>query len=49
MEISAVSATFLAIFPAFGLNFRSCFGDFCSFSYFSRNFSGLWAEFWMLF
>ena len=49
LEISAVSATFLAIFPAFGLNFRSCFGDFCSFSYFSRNFSGLWAEFWMLF
>ena len=44
-----ISATFLAIFPAFGLNFRSCFGDFCSFSYFSRNFSGFWAEFQELF
>jgi len=49
LVIFAVSATFLAIFPAFGLVFGSCFGDFCSFSYFSRNFSGFWAEFWVLF
>lgn len=34
MEISAVSATILEIFPAVLLSFGSCFGDFSSFSYF---------------
>ena len=34
LVISAVSTTFLGFFPAFGLGFGCCFGDFCSFSYF---------------
>jgi len=32
LEISAVSATFLAIFPAFGLNFGCCFKSFRDYS-----------------
>ena len=34
LGISAVSATFSRLFPAFWLGLGSCFGDFCSFSYF---------------
>ena len=34
LEISAVSATFLGIFPAVGLNLGCCFRDFSGFSYF---------------
>ena len=40
---------FLGFYPAYGLSLGSCFGDFSSYSYFSRNYSGLWAEFWELF
>ncbi|MFR5463240.1 MAG: hypothetical protein ACLTH9_09145, partial [Agathobacter rectalis] len=40
LGISAVSATFSQIFPAFGLGFGGCFRDFCSFSYFFSDFSG---------
>ena len=38
LGISAVSATFSQIFPAFGLGFGGCFRDFCSFSYFFTDF-----------
>ena len=38
LGISAVSATFSRIFPAFGLDFGCCFRDFCSFSYFFTDF-----------
>jgi hypothetical protein len=47
LGISAVSATFSQIFPAFGLGFGGCFMDFCSFSYFFTDFSGFWAGFWV--
>ena len=49
LGISAVSATFSQIFPAFGLGFGCCFRDFCSFSYFLTDFSGFWAGFRVLF
>ena len=42
--ISAVSATFLEIFPAVSLVLGSCFMDFSSFSYFFIDFSGSFAE-----
>ena len=41
--ISAVSATFLEIFPAVSLGLGSCFVDFSSFSYFFMDFSGSFA------
>jgi len=34
LGISAVSATFSRLFSGFLAEFGSCFGDFCSFSYF---------------
>jgi hypothetical protein len=34
LGISAVSATFSWLFSGFLAKFGSCFGDFCSFSYF---------------
>ena len=34
LRISAVSATFSRLFSGFWAGFGSCFGDFCSFSYF---------------
>ena len=43
LGISAVSATFLWIFPAVSLWLGSCFGDFRSFSYFFEDFSGSFA------
>ena len=49
LGISAVSATFSRLFPAFGLGLGCCFGDFCSFSYFFSAFSGFTAGFWELF
>ena len=42
--ISAVSATFLEIFPAVSLWLGSCFGDLSGFSYFFGDFSGSFAE-----
>ncbi|MFR7940917.1 MAG: hypothetical protein ACLU49_12630, partial [Agathobacter rectalis] len=36
--ISTVSATFFWIFFGFWVWFRSCFGDFCGFSYFFLDF-----------
>ena len=41
--ISAVSATFLEIFPAVSLWFGSCFVNFSSFGYFFGDFSGCFA------
>ena len=41
--ISAVSATFLEIFPAVSLGLGSCFRNFSGFSYFFQNFSSFWA------
>jgi len=38
LGISAVSATFLGIFPAVSLWLGSCFEDFSSFSYFFPEF-----------
>ena len=46
LGISAVSATFSRNYSGFWAGFRSCFGNFCSFSYFSHNFSSFWAEVW---
>ena len=43
LVISAVSATFLEIFPAVSLGLGSCFVDFSSFSYFFGDFSGCFA------
>ena len=43
MWISAVSATFLEIFPAVSLWLGSCFVDFSGFSYFFMYFSGSFA------
>jgi len=40
LGISAVSATFLWIFPAVSLWLGSCFRNFSSFSYFFMDFSG---------
>ena len=42
-SISAVSATFLWIFPAVSLWLGSCFRNFSSFSYFFGDFSGYFA------
>ena len=41
--ISAVSATFLEIFPAVSLGYGSCFRDYSDFSYFFGDFSGSFA------
>ena len=49
LGISAVSATFSRLFSGFLAEFGSCFGDFCSFSYFFSAFSGFLAEFGELF
>ena len=49
LGISAVSATFSRLFSGFLAEFGSCFGDFCSFSYFFSAFSGFWAGFGELF
>ena len=38
LGISAVSATFFGFFSAFGVDFGSCFGNFCGFSYFFLDF-----------
>ncbi len=43
LGISAVSATFLWIFPAVSLWLGSCFRNFSSFSYFFGDFSGYFA------
>ena len=43
LGISAVSATFLWIFPAVSLWLGSCFGAFSGFSYFFGDFSGSFA------
>ena len=48
MGTFAVSATFLAIIPAFGLNLGSCYGDFCGFSYFFSQLFQLLGCFWKL-
>ena len=44
--ISAVSATFLEIFPAVSLGLGSCFVDFSSFSYFFQEFFRLFRCGW---
>ena len=44
LGISAVSATFSRLFSGFLAEFGSCFGDFCSFSYFLTGFS---PAFWL--
>ena len=49
LGISAVSATFSRLFSGFLAEFGSCFGDFCSFSYFFSAFSGFLAWFGELF
>ena len=49
LGISAVSATFSRLFSGFLAEFGSCFGDFCSFSYFFSAFSGFLAWVWELF
>jgi hypothetical protein len=49
LGISAVSATFSRLFSSFLAEFGSCFGDFCSFSYFFSAFFGFLAEFGELF
>ena len=49
MGISAVSATFSRIFPAFGLVLGAVLGIFAVSATFSRVFSGSLAGFWVLF
>ena len=46
LEISAVSATFSRLFSGFLAEFGSCFGDFCSFSYFFSAFFRLFGLVW---
>ena len=47
--ISAVSATFLEIFPAVSLRLGCCFENFSGFNYFFGDFSGGFAGFGELF
>ncbi len=46
LGISAVSATFSWLFSGFLAKFGSCFGDFCSFSYFFSAFFRLFGWVW---
>ena len=46
LGISAVSATFSRLFSGFLAEFGSCFGDFCSFSYFLPAFLQLFGLVW---
>ena len=48
-EFLQVQLLFLAVFPAFGLVFVAVLGIFAGSATFSRNFSGFWAEFGVLF